>query len=105
LIQSDSIEDVSEVLARYAPKSVLIDSNLLLLYLVGMTKPALISRCGGGRVRFEIADFRLLEKLLGTSNRLITTPHVLTEVLLQSARSLGVTAFSLTNVKWTVKTL
>ena len=60
-------------------EAVLLDSNLLLLLIVGLSNPRLIAI--HKRVdRFTSADFILLQLFVGSFQRILTTPHVLTEV-------------------------
>ena len=60
------------------PRSILLDSNLLLLLLIGSFDVTLIPSFK--RVSaFSFSDFDLLRDFSSTS-RLVTTPHVLTEV-------------------------
>jgi hypothetical protein len=60
---------------------VLIDSNLLLLLLVGSYDAKLIGNDGFKRIaRYSVEDYQLLLRLLKWFNVAVTTPHVLTEV-------------------------
>jgi len=57
----------------------LLDTNVLLLWLVGLTDPSLLVTFK--RVdTFDAEDLSLLGRLLRRYQSLITTPHVLTEV-------------------------
>ncbi len=59
--------------------SVLVDSNLLLLLVVGLWNQKAITdqkRLNG----MTAADFRLLQRFLASFPTICTTPHVLTEV-------------------------
>lgn len=64
---------------RYRGRGLLLDSNLLLLYLVGIHDRRLIRSFKRTR-QFEWEDFRLLVGVMDQFTRLLTTPHVLTEV-------------------------
>ena len=67
-------------------KSVLIDSNTLILYLVRNLDP---QRLGGRRLeRFDLDDLRRLKGTLAGFQRHLTLPNILTEVsnLLGSGR-------------------
>jgi len=67
------------IFARNAGKDVLLDSNLLLLFVSGSVDFAVLSRFK--RVsRYSPDDYELLARLLSSFRRLITTPHILTEV-------------------------
>ncbi len=67
-----------ELFAHHAGKSVLLDTNLLLVFLTGAIGSHLFSRFK--RVRdYTIEDYELLVRLLGSFTVLVTTPHILTE--------------------------
>ena len=72
---------VDLLLDRYRSKGVLIDSNLLLLHLVGTVEPKWI---GDGRYnklsKYTFKDFAILRRLLACFSVAVTTPHVLTEL-------------------------
>ena len=68
-----------ELFARHVRKSVLLDSNLLLVLLTGSSDPTLFARFK--RVSgFTVDDYDLLIRFLGFFTTILTTPHVLTEV-------------------------
>lgn len=66
------------VLAPYRRAGVLMDTNLLLLYLVGAFDPEEVPRFKRTS-QFTPADFALLVRFLELFQRIVTTPHVLTE--------------------------
>ena len=60
---------------------MLIDTNLLLLLLIGSLNPSLIRQEKiTGNQGFDEADFNQLRNFVGQFQKLITTPHILTEV-------------------------
>ena len=61
-------------------KIAVIDTNLLLVYLVGCVDPQLIIKFKKTNSRYCAEDFTILDELLSTFNRFITTPNILTEV-------------------------
>jgi hypothetical protein len=62
-------------------KCLLIDTNLLLLLLVGSLNPSLIRQEKiTANQGFDEADFNQLRDFVGQFQKLVTTPHVLTEV-------------------------
>jgi len=68
-----------QLFARHAGKSVLLDSNLLLVFLSGLLGVHLFQRFK--RISdYTIKDYELLVHLIGSFTVLLTTPHVLTEV-------------------------
>ena len=68
-----------ELFARHRGKSILLDSNLLLVFLAGSLSPHLFRQFK--RVStYTLDDYELLVRLLSAFNTLLTTPHILTEV-------------------------
>ena len=68
-----------QLFAHHKGKSVLLDSNLLLVFLSGSLSPRLFGQFK--RVSaYTLDDYELLVRLLGAFTTLLTTPHILTEV-------------------------
>jgi hypothetical protein len=68
-----------QLFARHAGRSVLLDSNLLLVFLSGLLGVHLFQRFK--RISdYTVGDYELLVRLLGCFTVLLTTPHILTEV-------------------------
>ncbi len=61
------------------PSTVLLDSNLLLLLLVGSVDPVYLSKTRTLQA-FAPEDFDLLADILQSFRTLVITPHILTEV-------------------------
>lgn len=59
-------------------RSVIVDTNLLLLLVVGTLDPVLIAS-HKRLAAFDETDYNLLVAILGTSRKLVITPHILTE--------------------------
>ncbi len=72
-------EYAATLIHRYRDTGVLIDTNLLLLYLIGTYDPEKISAFKK-TCEFNLEDFRLLDQLIGFFPKIFTTPHILTEV-------------------------
>ena len=71
--------DAEELIEKHRAKGVLVDTNLLVLFLVGTVNRQRIlnfKRTGD----FAIADYDLLVRLIGWFGKLIATPHVLSQV-------------------------
>ena len=65
---------------RHLHGVALVDTNLLLLYLVGKSDPRIIPRFIRTQ-KYTIEDFQILKKLLELFfSALVTTPNILTEV-------------------------
>jgi hypothetical protein len=71
--------DAAGLIEKHRSRGALIDANLLVLHLVGKTNKHRIRDFKTGDV-FGVKDFDLLEALVEYLGKLITTPHVLTEV-------------------------
>ena len=68
-----------QIFARHKGKSVLLDSNLLLVFLAGSFDPSLFGSFK--RISdYTLNDYDLLVRLLSFFKTLLTTPHILTEV-------------------------
>ncbi|HEX8451060.1 MAG TPA: PIN domain-containing protein [Longimicrobium sp.] len=65
--------------ARYRGSGVLIDTNLLLMYFVGAHDPNEIARFKR-TMQFTSGDHDLLVAFIEHFRRIVTTPHILTEV-------------------------
>lgn len=70
---------IEEIFESHRGKSVLLDSNLLLVLLTGTVEPHLLGRFK--RVSgYTLDDFDLLVHLVNSFSSLLNTPHILTEV-------------------------
>jgi hypothetical protein len=70
---------VDGLIAKYAAKGVLVDTNVLLLHFIGSFDVEQIQRFKRTK-QFTIRDFYLIEKFLGCFKETVTTPNILTEV-------------------------
>ena len=70
---------VEQLLSEYRGHGVLVDANLLLLYVVGAYDVDHIERFKRTST-FVADDFYLLDRLLGRFETIVTTPPILTEV-------------------------
>jgi hypothetical protein len=74
------VNEPEELLESYIGGTALVDSNLLLLYLIGKCDTRIIQRFTRTR-KYTVADFELLNKVLDrVFETVITTPNILTEV-------------------------
>jgi len=67
------------VFARHAGGGLLLDSNLFLVLLAGLTDSRLFGRFKRISV-YSVQDFEFLMRFVARFSVLLTTPHVLTEV-------------------------
>lgn len=70
---------VPQLINKHRGSGLLVDTNLLLLYLIGRTNKNRISNFKRTQA-YTIEDFDLLDRVMAGFKTLITTPHVLTEV-------------------------
>jgi hypothetical protein len=71
--------EADALIAKHRSKGVLVDTNLLVLLLVGSVDKRRIP--GFKRTQnFTLEDFSLLSRLLAWFGKLFTTPHVLSQV-------------------------
>lgn len=68
-----------ELFTKYRKYGILIDTNILLLFVVGSMNPDLIPRVSR-TANFSFQDFQIVEKAIDFFDKKITTTHILTEV-------------------------
>ena len=73
------VEEVQVLLARYRSLGILVDTNILLLYVVGLVNRDRIPRFKRTQ-QFIPEDFDLLTQILRSFQTIVTTPNILTEV-------------------------
>ncbi len=71
--------EIVRLVQKYRSRGVLVDTNILLLYVVGKYQPELIARFKRSNV-FTADEYELLVALLFHFHRIVTTPNILTEV-------------------------
>ncbi len=71
--------ELERLVSAYRARGVLLDANLLVLYIVGSHDPRLIGSVKATR-SFTVRDYEFVAGLVSLFDRLVTTPHVLTEV-------------------------
>ncbi len=73
-------QHVRRLLLQYKSSGLLIDTNILLLFFVGSFDKLWIERFKGTRDRYSVEDFDLFVRFLKRFDRIVTTPHILSEV-------------------------
>ena len=58
---------------------VLLDANLLVLYVAGCTNVKIIAAHKRLRFTYDVSDFRLLRRTISSHDRLVLTPNTMTE--------------------------
>lgn len=70
---------IEYMISEYKKKEIVVDTNLLLLLLIGRYDIYLISKFKRTET-YSIDDYRLLEKLISHFPGIITSPNILTEI-------------------------
>src|SRR5580692_7709493 len=70
--------DAAALIKKHKAKGVLLDANLLVLYLIGKVNPTRILN-HKRTASYELADFRLLDGLVDGFGKPITIPHLLSQ--------------------------
>lgn len=69
---------LDHLISRYGRRGIVVDTNLLLLYVTGLHNPGLVSAFKRTAI-YTQHDFEMLQVFLGFFSSIITTPHILTE--------------------------
>ena len=70
---------IAKMIEKYSKKGLLIDTNLLLLYVIGYYDKKRIERFKRTKI-FSPDDYELLIDFLRYFDKIVTTPNILTEV-------------------------
>jgi len=71
---------INLIISQHKNKVAVIDTNLLLVYLVGCIDPQMINKFKKTNSRYCVEDFDILENIIRKFNKFATTPNILTEV-------------------------
>lgn len=69
----------NDLISQYRNRGVLVDTNLLMLLLVGVYDRDRVERTRRLQDRFRAEDYDILVAVLGQFETLVITPHILTE--------------------------
>lgn len=73
------IEEIKALFARYQQVGILVDTNILLLYIVGLVNRQRVPLFKRTK-QFTLEDYDLLAQILNSFQQVVTTPNILTEV-------------------------
>jgi rRNA-processing protein FCF1 len=71
-------DNLVQLISRYRERGILIDTNLLLLFVIGSLDPSLIPKIAR-TANYTFNDFQIVSKFVDFFSTKVTTPHVLTE--------------------------
>jgi len=74
------LEEVQRLISKYHGKGLLLDSNLLLVLLVGTLDDLRVAKFKRTK-EYSALDYDLLNQFIRQFERVITTPNILTEVV------------------------
>ena len=72
------MQDALGLINQHRSKGVLVDTNLLVLYLIGQVNRKRILSFKRTQT-YTLDDFDLLARLIAWFGKLVTTPHILTQ--------------------------
>lgn len=72
--------DLPALVSRYRSRGLLVDSSLLVVYLVGGLDQRYLTHCRAIKSSFTLPEYDLLARLIHEFAIVVTTPHILTEV-------------------------
>jgi len=73
-------DNFQKLIVKYRLKGILLDTNLLLLLFVGLVDSGLVDDFKRTKnQQFTKKEFLLLEGIVKTFSKIVTTPHILTE--------------------------
>lgn len=73
------MDEIERLLLAYRSRGLLLDTNLLLVYVIGLWNPKQVGQFKR-TASFCLEDFELLARLVQFFDQVITTPNILTEV-------------------------
>ena len=72
---------IDGIISKYHQKGIIIDTNLLILLIVGSLGEEALSRCKLTKSsEYKYKDFLILEEILKNFKNIIITPHILSEI-------------------------
>jgi rRNA-processing protein FCF1 len=78
-----TLEDLARYKIQYAPAGVIVDTNILLLFLVGNYSPEYIEECvllHNSDKQYSKNDFELLKRIFFHFPKVVITPQIISEV-------------------------
>ena len=65
---------------KYRPDGLIIDTNLLILFLVGKFDESFIEKCKLVKGDYCIRDYNILCQIIKRFKKIVITPHIITEL-------------------------
>jgi len=78
-----NIDDIQRYIEKYRPEGIIIDTNILILFLIGNFDKTCICNCktlNDNRKKYSTDDFELLSKIISYFHKIIITPQIIAEI-------------------------
>lgn len=75
----NSLAEIKKYIIKYKPKGLIIDTNILILFLIGSYDDNYICSCELTK-KYTQKDFELLKKIISFFNAVLITPYVIAEL-------------------------
>jgi len=75
-----NLDDIKRYIIRDRPEGLIIDTNLLILFLIGKFEVEFIDKCKLTCNNYSRDDYNLLCQIIKLFKKVIITPHVITEI-------------------------
>jgi hypothetical protein len=78
-----SLEDIGKYKAKFFPQGIIVDTNILILFLIGSYDPSFIESCdvlNNNNKTYTIKDFELLKKIFKYFKKVVITPQIIAEL-------------------------
>ena len=79
LFSFNNIDDIKKFVAKNRPDGAIVDTNILILFLVGNYDSTKIGECGL-LDEYCIEDFETLKEIFKVFKKIIITPHIIAEL-------------------------
>lgn len=86
----DSLKEIGYFVGQRRPEGIILDTNVLVLLLIGTYDPSFIEKCGiTSNQSYDCTDYDLLKKIIAYFKKIVITPQVIAELsnLSTSSRS------------------
>lgn len=78
-----SLDDIKRFVITYNPEGIIVDTNILILFLIGSYDPDSIENCGiinNSNKKYSKTDFEFLKEIFTFFKKLIITPQIIAEL-------------------------
>lgn len=78
-----TLEDIQKFVAKFQPQGIIVDTNILILFLIGNYSPDFIKDyelVNNSNKKYSVSDFELLKRIFSYFKKLIITPQIIAEI-------------------------